>query len=206
MAARKRAPRSPIAKDPDRALIERALALGEPMVRIAKRFGYTVSSIHRYKRRLAPQLQAAIAASVLKPKEGDLDKLRIEESEGLLGNLAAQRARLLLTQDRAIEDDDRREVGYISRVIHENIELTGKYLGIFSQHQIKSTTNVNLLVTEDYLRIRQVIEVALRPFPEARRAVYEAMHKIESEAAQDLLAGRQGPAPVIEHETKATEV
>ena len=96
MAARKRVPRSPIEKDPNRPLIERALAMGIAMSVIGRRFGYTPEAICRYRDRMPQQLKAAIVAAALKPKEADLDKLRIEESEGILGNLAHQRARLLI--------------------------------------------------------------------------------------------------------------
>ena len=101
MAARKRPERSRIASDPNRVLIERALAMGTPMSQIARRFGYSHDTISSYRDRMPQQLKAAIVAAALKPKEVDLDKLRIEESEGILGNLAHQRARLLLMQDEA---------------------------------------------------------------------------------------------------------
>src|SRR5215831_12514015 len=103
MAARKRLPRSPIEKDPNRPLIERALAMGVAAKQIGRRFGYTADSILRYRDRMPQQLKAAIVAATLKPKEADLDKLRIDESEGILGNLAHQRARLLLCQDECME-------------------------------------------------------------------------------------------------------
>jgi hypothetical protein len=51
------------------------------------------------------QLKAALVAAALKPKEADLDQLRIDENEGILGNLAHQRARLLVVQDECMEDD-----------------------------------------------------------------------------------------------------
>jgi len=193
MAARKRVPRSPIIKDPNRPLIERSLAMGIPAKQVARRFGYTASSIGRYRDQMPPQLKAAIAAAVLKPREADLDKLRIDESEGILGNLANQRARLLLCQDEAMEAGAIHEVGFLANVIHKNVELTGKYLGLFAQHHV--STNVNILVSEDYLRLRQTLTLALRPFPEARRAVAEELHRLEDDIARKMLV-QAGKAPV----------
>ena len=95
MAARKRTPRSPIESDPNKALIERALAMGFPASQISRRFGHSADAISHYRDRMPPQLKAAIVASTLKPQEADLDRLRADEGEGLLGGLAAQRARLL---------------------------------------------------------------------------------------------------------------
>jgi hypothetical protein len=103
MATRKKPERSKIASDPNRPLIERALAMGVPMSVIARRFGYTEDTISRYRERMPQQLKAAIIAAALKPKEADLDQLRIDESEGILGNLAHQRAHLLLCQDECME-------------------------------------------------------------------------------------------------------
>src|SRR4051794_10649209 len=131
MVARKRAHRSLIDKDRNRALIDRALAMGTPVEHVARRFNFSASAIRRYRDRMPPQLKAAIAAAVLEPKEGDLDALAAQESQGILGNLANQRARLLVVQDAALEEGQRREVASIAGVIHQNIELTGKYLGLF---------------------------------------------------------------------------
>jgi hypothetical protein len=192
MAARRKPPRSLIEKDPRRPLIERALAMGIPANRIAKRYGYSAAAIGRYRDRMPAQLKAAIVAAALKPKEGDLDKLRIDESEGILGNLAHQRARLLLCQDETMEAGAVELVARLSGVIHKNIELTGRYLGLFAQHHV--STSVNILISEDYLRLRQALTLALRPYPEARRAVAEELHRLEGDIARKMLE-QQAKAP-----------
>jgi hypothetical protein len=178
-------PRSPIEKDPNKPLIERALAMGIPMTQVARRYGYGTVAIKRFRDRMPQQLKAAIVAAALKPKEADLDKLRIEESEGLLGNLAHQRARLLHCQDQLIESGGFSQVAYLSTVIHKNLEMVGRYVGLFGQHHV--STNVNILISEDYLRLRQALTLALRPFPEARRAVAEELHRIEGQVAQRMM-------------------
>ena len=193
MAARKKPARSPIERDPRRPLIERALAMGIPAKHVARRFGYTSSSIGRYRDRMPPQLKAAIAAAVLKPKEADLDRLRIEESEGILGNLANQRARLLLCQDECTEQGAIEQVAMLARTIHSNIQLVGRYLGLFAQHHV--STAVNILISEDYLRLRQALTLALHPFPDARRAVAAELHRLEGEIAGKMLAQAGKAAP-----------
>ena len=159
--------------------------MGVPMSRIAQRFGYSIPAISRYRDRMPQQLKAAIVAAALKPKEADLDKLRIDETEGILGNLAHQRARLLMCQDECMDAGAVEQVARLSGVIHKNIELTGRYLGLFAQHHVSS--QVNIMISEDYLRLRQALTMALRPFPEARRAVAEELHRIEGEIAQKML-------------------
>jgi hypothetical protein len=196
MAARKRPVRSPIATDPNRPLIERSLAMGVPMSQIGKKYGYTLTAISRFRDRMPQQLKAAIAAAALKPKETDLDQLRIDESEGILGNLAHQRARLLVCQDECMEQGAVEHVARLSGVIHKNIELTGKYLGLFAQHHV--STKVNILVSEEYLSLRQAITNALHPFPDARRAVAAALHSLESQIAHKMLDQAGKPASSLE--------
>lgn len=85
-----------------RAAIEREIALGRSCRAIAEKYGLKKDSVIRHKKKLPPQLKAALLGKALAP-EADLEKLRITESDHLLQNLAAQRARLLLMQDAAIE-------------------------------------------------------------------------------------------------------
>jgi hypothetical protein len=186
-------PQPKIESDPNRPLIERALAMGAPMARIARRFGYSVQAIGLHRDRMPAQLRAAIIAAELNPKETDLDQLRIDESEGILGNLAHQRARLLLCQDESMEAGEFDLVARLSNTIHRNIELTGRYLGMFAQHHV--ATSVNITVSEDYLRLRHALIMALRPFPEARRAVAAELHRIEGEIAQGMLVASAGRPP-----------
>jgi hypothetical protein len=206
MAARRKPARSLIESSPDRPLIERALAMGVSMQAIARRFGFSAKAITRYRDRMPQQLRASILAASLRPKEADLDQLRIDESEGILGNLAHQRARLLMGQDEAMEAGAIELMGSLSRVIHQNISLTGKYLGLFAQHHVSS--QVNILLSEDYLRLRQALIMALKPFPEARRAVAEEIHRIEGETAQKMLAqaAANPPRPTLARVTIDAEL
>ena len=68
---------------------------------------------------------------------------------------------------------------------------------MFATHH--TSTQVNVLLSEDYLRLRQALILALRPFPEARHAVAEAMHRIEGEAASKIQAeaAKHPPRPTL---------
>jgi hypothetical protein len=72
--------------------------------------------------------------------------------------------------------------------------MVGRYLGLFANININSNTSI--LISEDYLRLRQALTLALRPFPDARRAVAEALHQIEGEVAQKMLV-QAGKPPVL---------
>jgi hypothetical protein len=178
---RDRVYKSTITEHVDRARIERDLALGRPLARIAKKYGVSVAAAHRHKKKLPPQLKAALAAHALKPGE-DLEKLRIEESENILGNLAAQRARLLISQDVCLESEQFGLVAALASQVHRNIELVGKYLGEFASHSTQTT--ISILVTPEYLDLRAALLRALAPYGEARQAVAAALHQVEEKAAQ----------------------
>jgi hypothetical protein len=164
-----------------RLAIERDLAIGRPLRQLAKKYGLSKDCLLRHRKKLPPQLKAAMLSQSLKP-EIDLDKLRTSESENLLASLAAQRARLLLWQDAMSEAGQFQICTHISAQIHRNLELVGKYLGEFAQHHVVS--NVSVLVSPQYLELRSALLRALQPYPEARRAVADTLHRIESEAAR----------------------
>jgi hypothetical protein len=185
--------RSTIVGHPDPPRIERDLALGRPLARIAKKYGISKDAAWRHKKNLPVQLKAALAGHALAPGQ-DLEKIRVEESEGLLGHLAAQRARLLLSQDAAIEAEQFGLVAQLASGIHRNLELVGKYLGEFAQHSIHTT--ISLLVAPEYLQLRASLLGALRPHPEAARAVAAVLHSIEASAAN---AAPRAAQRVLDH-------
>jgi hypothetical protein len=181
MARARRVFKSTITEHVDRARIERDLALGRPLPRIAKKYGVSVWAALRHKRKLPPQLKAALAGHALRPAE-DLEKLRIDESEALLSNLAAQRARLLISQDAAMEAEQFGVVAQLASGVHRNLELVGKYLGEFASHSVQTT--ISILITSEYLELRAALLRALAPYADARRAVAATLHQVEEQAAQ----------------------
>ena len=54
---------------------------------------------------------------------------------------------------------------------------------IVQRHDVRSTS---ILISADYLQLRGAIVAALKPFPDAARAVCAALAAIETEAAKDM--------------------
>ena len=74
----------------------------------------------------------------------------------------------------------------VERAITDNLNLVSKLLGMIVQrHDVRTTS---ILVSADYLKLRAVIVAALRPYPDAARAVGAALADIEAEAAQAICA------------------
>src|SRR5262245_47816392 len=183
--------------------IELGLVYKVPYAVLGKRFGVSWQSVYRHRHNhLTPQQMAAIL-SAQKPSEIDLEQLQASESEGLLAQLVAQRARLQTHSEMATDLGDVRSAVACERAITSNLELTGKLLGqLVQRHEVRST---NLLVSPDYLQLRSVLVSALQPFPEAARAVAAALHQLESKAASDITANAAKGKPLM-LEAKAIEV
>ena len=137
---------------------------------------------------MSAQLVAAIAAAA-HPSDIDLEELQRSESEGLLGNLVAQRARLQVLSEMAFEEHELHAATSIERAVTHSLELTSKLLGMLVTRT--HTTSTSVLVSADYLKLRQTIISALRPFPEAARAVGVALAELELDAARDIAASKQ---------------
>jgi hypothetical protein len=177
--------------------IEIGLTHQVPSRVLGQRFNLSHHAILRHaKNHLTPAMRAAILAAQ-KPTEIDLDALRTSESEGLLAQLVTQRARLQQQGDLALTLGDVRGCVAVESAVTANLTLVAKLLGqLVTHHDVRHT---NLLISPDYLKLRQVLLEALRPFPDAARAVGAALHRLESDVAHDITP-KAAAARVIEHE------
>jgi hypothetical protein len=162
---------------------------------LAERFGLSPDSVERHsKAHLLPQMRAAILAGQ-HPTEVDLDALRTSESEGLLANVLAQRARLHSIGELALELQDVRAAVSVESAVTANLNLAAKLLGQLTTVIDHRTTS--LLLSPDYLRLRETLVTVLRAHPEAARDVAAALHRLESECATDIQArATKPPKPV----------
>jgi len=170
------------------------IAVGVPSRTIARKYDISKDVVLRWSKKIPLQLKAKRYIGLLRATD-DLERLRVEESDNLLKNLAMQRARLLLCQDKAIVLEDLMAIARLSGQIHHNLELVGKYLGEFARHSVQ--TNISQLVTPEYLKLRSALLQALAPYPEAKFAVAAVLHDIEGAAAQEPVANGHDKAPVV---------
>jgi transposase-like protein len=158
------------------------LARGVAVSALARRYGISSDILYRHrKRHIPPQLRARLIAGP--DIEIDLDKLRETESQSLLANLVALRHRLFAALDLAEENGDGFMLTRVSSQLHVNLETTGKLLGDLG---IGSSSITNILVQPQYVTMRVEFMRALAPYPEARQAVAQVLHAIESKAAADI--------------------
>lgn len=168
----------------ERAAIDLAIARGVSMTALSRRYHVSLDSLYRHRaNHLPPQLRAQLVAGPA--VEIDLDHLRETESQSLLANLVALRQRLFAGLDVAEESGDSAMVARIASQLHRNFELVGRLLGDLAVGST-STTNVFLLPT--YVDLRVGLINALSPFPEARQAVAQVLHRLEDRAAKQVEA------------------
>jgi hypothetical protein len=173
-----------ICQHPRRHQIEIALVHRTPLRTLALRFQCSHDALHRHRHKhLSPATAAAILAAQ-RPSAVDLEALQRSESEGLLSQLLAQRARLAQHSELALELGNAGGAIAAERAITSNLELVAKLLGqLVQHHEVRSTS---ILISADYLQLRSTLLQALRPFPAAAKAVGIALHELEASAAKDI--------------------
>lgn len=151
---------------------------------LARRFQCSEDAVQRHRHKhLSPQVRAAILTAQ-RPSVVDLESLQRSEGEGILGALVVQRARLQQHAELAMELGDVRAAVAVENSITGNLTLVAKLLGQLVQHV--EVTRTSVLVSPDWLRIRQALLTAARPYPEALRAISAALYELEAAAAHDI--------------------
>jgi hypothetical protein len=171
---------------PERSAIDIELARGIACPKVAERFGLPASSMFRHRRNghIPPSIISAFPKHRADLSVEALAQLRADESAGVLLHLAQQRSTLLRMQDQAERDGDPDIMLKVTKELHHNIELTGRSLGTFAEHEraITQVQNLAVLMSPEYIDLRASLIKALSPFPEARRAVGAVLGAIEGQA------------------------
>jgi hypothetical protein len=168
----------------ERAGVDLALARGVSVRALASRYKLGRDALYRHqKNHLPAQLRASLIAGP--DLSIDLDRLRETESQSLLANLVNLRGRLFSSLDVAEEHGDANMAARVANALHTNLELTGKLLGDLTSGHSNVT---NVLVLPAYVEMRVELVNALRPFPDAARAVASVLHTIEHKAAEAIKA------------------
>lgn len=165
-----------------RAAIEFGLARRVPVRTLARKFGLSQQSIFRHKRsHLSPQMKAALLRAI-RPSKIDLEQLRHDESENLIQHVVAQRAKLYVLSDQAEEVGDLRAAAQLQGRLTANLELGAKLVGELRTAGV--TVTQNILMNPQWNELRATLIRALRPFPDARKAVTQVLQTVESQAPE----------------------
>jgi hypothetical protein len=183
-AMAKPGPRCSICSHPRVALINLALCNLVSRDVIAERFGVEPHAVWRHGRNhLTPAARAAIIQAH-RPSVVDLDELKRVESESLIGQIIAQRARLKQLITECHEAGDTATVVKAESVVNQNMQLSARLLGQLIN--VTEHRHSTLVLHPDWVAARSALMAALRPFPEAAAAVAAALGKIEAVSAADM--------------------
>lgn len=156
--------------------IELRLANGTPIRTVSTMYGIAKDSLYRHRRNhMPPELLQQLQAAGRKLNPTDLDNLKRTESEGLLQNLVHERARQQRIADKAETLDDFANATRASVAALKSSELIAKLLGDIKTGAVTQ----NILIAPEFHAFRTAVIQALRPHPEAKRAVLESLQRLE---------------------------
>lgn len=168
-----------ICEHPDRKRIELMLANGVASRVTAGRFEVQRDAVWRHGRNhMTAELKAKLKVRGFTDPAVDLKALRRAESESLLSNLIAERARQARLADKAEEAGDTPGATKASMAVVHTLGTIGKLLGELRTGG--TTITQNILVNPDWHAIRRVLVDTLRPYPEAARNVARALQAFEA--------------------------
>jgi hypothetical protein len=152
--------RCTVCDHPARAEIDRASAGGTESNRsVAARLGLTPAAVHRHARaHVATELRRARDAADVARADSLLDEVRGLQARTLRILASAEAAGDAATALRAV------------REARGGLELLAKLLG-----ELDEAPTVNVSVNAGWPALRTALLSALEPFPEARRAVVQAI-------------------------------
>lgn len=215
---------------PEKGRIEFKLAAGEPVAAIARAFGLSERALHRHWANHVSQLEKVEMVGG-KAVMANLAERSRAEDRSLLDYLAILRSSLMRLFLDAQKKGDKAGAGMISQRLLAVLEVTGKITGEI--REAANGTTVNILNANGSLpppsaemaRVQGAVIGALRPYPDARAAVIQALDALadketSSGAVQGALAAPAGtwqpethespparpaaaPGPIIEHEPPA---
>ena len=149
----------------DRDAMDAALVRGEANRRIASRFGVCEAAVRRHKADHIPN-------TLLKAEEAE----DIARADDLLSQLRALQGRALGILEKAERGGDYRAALSAIREARGCLELLAKLAG-----ELQSGTDLRVVVAPDWIHLRGQVLESLRPFPEAKRAVAEALLEANGE-------------------------
>ena len=143
--------------------INEQLITGVPLDRLSKAHGLTISSLQRHKKHIPSQLSKS------------QDAQKVAAADSLMGRVSALNAKAEDIYSKALRAENLNAAIAAIRELRGITELYAKITG-----ELQAQTVNNIIIAPEWVSLRSVILVALEPYPEARRAVIEAVGRVEA--------------------------
>lgn len=181
-----------------RHAIDLALTYGDSARSVAEQFDLHYDSVLRHKNAHLSAAQQAAMLTASKPSEVDVEALTKSESQGLLANLVAMRARLAQHAQACAAAGDTKGAINAERVTLANLETVARLVGqLISRSEV---VHQHLTLTPSYLKVRQALVAVLRDYPEVAVKVAAALHEIEADEGREITAKAvKSIPPLVEH-------
>jgi hypothetical protein len=185
--------RCTICNHPARPQIDLAIATGVSKRAIAERFGVSRDAVWRHAQaHLTAEMRAALATKLLQ-REGDTQRILLEEGAGVTEALKAIRGPLFGLFLAAVDTGDNKAAAALSGRLHENLALIAKLTGELVPHAGTSITTI--LLSPDFQRLRAELIRVLARYPEAQAQVAAVFRQAGLRAATEMDAS---PEKLIE--------
>ena len=176
-------PRCKLCRHPERYRIELMRASGVPYETLGAKFGLTKDMIWRHWRlHVSAETKSELICGPVQLAE--LAQRASAENLSLLDYLALIRSRLLALFTAGAEAGDKYGtsvvVGRLLQTLKFQARLSGELLE-HAGHGVNVTTNVLVVNSPEFARLQTTVISALSGYPDARRAVVEALRGIETD-------------------------
>jgi hypothetical protein len=163
-------------KHPRRVEMERLIARGASIPKVAEKFAVNSFALRRHMQsHVSPEARAEYLVGATADTLGELV---IEENTSVLTHYAGIRSRLYRHLDAAGEANDRLNIDRLAGRLHENLHHVSRITGELQRSPLLVQQN-NFLSHPDTARTIAAIVSAVAPFPEARIAVVQALRRLE---------------------------
>lgn len=184
-------------KHPERGRIDFLLATGgASLMALGVKFGLSKDSLHRHKREhISAEYTAAVRLGPLQDME-ELQALCAKHGTGVIDALQALNAGVTSRWLVALESGSDEMLVSLTGQIRKNLEPMAK-LTHELMPQSTSTTIVNntisLYEAPQYVETIAAVSLALRPFPEARKAVVAALRQQKAGTPVPMIEAQANP-------------
>lgn len=144
---------------PELEAINKALVSGQSNRSVAAKYNLSVTSVRRHKENHLPK-------SLVKAQA----RKEIVQADSVMGDVSMIRSRLLTLLDIAEREGDIKNTCTVIKELRSTIELLAKVSG-----ELETKTEINIIQNNTWIEIRTCVIDALKPYPEARRAVIHAL-------------------------------
>ena len=147
----------------DVAKINKALISGDSLSTIAGTYGVTKASIHRHSKHIPAKLTKAREAK------------ETASADNLMARVASLNTKAHDVYEKAMTAKNLTAAIAAVRELRGITELYAKITG-----ELQSQTVTNIIVSPEWVNLRNAILIALEPYPEARQAVVKSIGKHEA--------------------------